>query len=198
MPRVQLPIVTERLVLRSFRPGDEADVYAYRSVAEVVRYIPGEPRTREEVADLVAERSTAGRIDPGQPILTLAVELDGRVVGDVLIHLDGLDGHDGRQAEVGWVFTPDVAGRGYATEAARAITDVAFREVGVHRVWAQLEPANVASARVCERLGMRREALHEKGSWFKGAWTDLAVYAIRADEWPAAPTPPAPPAPPAA
>jgi RimJ/RimL family protein N-acetyltransferase len=193
MPRVQLPIATERLVLRSFRPGDEADVFAYRSVAEVVRYIPGDPRTREEVADLVAERSTAGRVDPAQPILTLAVELEGRVVGDVLIHLDGLDGHDGRQAEVGWVFTPDVAGRGYATEAARAITDVAFREVGVHRVWALLEPANVASARVCERLGMRREALHEKASWFKGAWTDLAVYAIRADEWPAVSAPPAPP-----
>ena len=190
MPRVQLPIRTERLVLRSLRPGDEDDVFAYRSVAEVVRYIPGEPKTREQVADLVAERATAGRIDPQQPIMTLAVELEGRVIGDVLLHLDGLDGHDGRQAEVGWVFAPDVAGRGYATEAARALTDVAFREAGVHRVWAQREPENTASARICERLGMRREALYEKASWFKERWTDLAVYAVRADEWPPGPTTP--------
>ena len=183
MPRVQLPITTERLVLRSFRPGDEEDVFAYRSIPEVVRYIPGDPKTREQVADLVAERATAGRVDEKSPALTLAAQLDGRVIGDVLIHLDGLDGHDGRQAEVGWVFAPDVSGRGYATEAARAITAAAFDQLGVHRVWAQLEPANTASSRICERLGMRREALFEQASWFKERWTDLAVYAIRADEW---------------
>lgn len=180
MPRVRLPITTERLVVRSFRPGDEADVFAYRSVPEVVRYIPGEPKTEEQVADLVAERATAGRVDGTQRICTLAVELDGRVIGDVLIHLDGADG---RQAEIGWVFAPDVTGKGYATEAARAITSAAFDDLGVQRVWAQLEPVNTASVRICERLGMRREALFEQASWFKGQWTDLAVYAIRADEW---------------
>jgi len=183
MPRVRLPITTDRLVVRSLRPGDEADVFAYRSMADVVRYIPGEPKTEEQVADMVAERATAGRVDATQRICTLAVELDGRVVGDVLIHLDGLDGADGRQAEIGWVFHPDVRGRGYATEAARAITQAAFDDLGVHRVWAQLEPVNTGSVRICERLGMRREALFEQASWFKGAWTDLAVYAIRADEW---------------
>jgi RimJ/RimL family protein N-acetyltransferase len=183
MPRVRLPIATDRLVLRSFRPGDEADVLAYRSIPEVVRYIPGDPKTQEQVADLVAERATAGRVDEKSPILTLAVELDGRVVGDVLVHLDGLDGPDGRQAEIGWVFAPDARGQGYATEAARAIARVAFEELGVHRVWAQLEPENTGSARICERLGMRREALFEQGSWFKGRWSDLAVYALRADEW---------------
>jgi aminoglycoside 6'-N-acetyltransferase len=186
MPRVRLPITTERLVVRSLRPGDEADVFAYRSVPEVVRYIPGDPKTEEQVADLVAERATAGRVDATQRFCTLAVELDGRVIGDVLIHLDGLDGADGRQAEIGWVFAPDVAGSGYATEAARAIASAAFDDLGVQRVWAQLEPANTASARICERLGMRREALFERASWFKGQWTDLAVYAIRADEWRAA------------
>ena len=183
MPRVRLPIATDRLLLRSFRPGDEDDVFAYRSRPDVVRYIPGDPKTREDVADLVAERATAGRIDTTAPILTLAVEAGGGVVGDVLLHLDGLDGHDGRQAEIGWVLAPGVQGRGYATEAARALLRVAFDEVGVNRVWAQLEPQNTASARICERLGMRREALYEQASWFKERWTDLAVYAIRADEW---------------
>ena len=188
MARVRLPIHTERLLLRSLRPGDEQDVFAYRSVPEVVRYIPGEPKTREQVADLVAERATAGRLDSTSPIVTLAVELDERVIGDVLLHLDGLDGHDGRQAEVGWVFTPAVAGQGYATEAARALVQAAFEDVGVHRVWAQLEPENSASSRVCERLGMRREALFQRASWFKERWTDLAVYAVLADEWPPTPS----------
>ena len=183
MPRVRLPITTDRLVLRSLRPGDERHVFAYRSVPDVVRYIPGEPKTLEQVQDMVAERATAGRIEPSQPICTLAVDLDGRVIGDVLLHLDGPDGHDGRQAEIGWVLAPDMQGLGYATEAANALVRVAFEELGVHRVWAQLDGENTASARICERLGMRREAYFERGSWFKERWTDLAVYAIRADEW---------------
>jgi RimJ/RimL family protein N-acetyltransferase len=183
MPRAPLPLVTQRLVLRSFRPGDEDDTFAYRSIPEVTRYIPGDPKTREDVADLVAERATAGRIDEKSPFLTLAVELEGRVIGDVLVHFDGLDGADGTQAEIGWVFAPDVAGQGYATEAARALVDLAFGELGVRRVWAQLEPENTRSARVCERLGMRREALFVQGSWFKGRWSDLAIYALLADEW---------------
>ena len=107
-------------------------------------------------------------------------------MGDLLIHLDGLDGADGKQVEVGWVFHPDVQGRGYATEAARELLRVGFEEVGVHRVWAQLDAENTASARICERLGMRREAFYEKASWFKEQWTDLAVFGIRADEWRAA------------
>lgn len=186
MPRVTLPITTERLVLRSFRTEDVDDILAYRSLPDVVRYIPGEPKTREQVIDMVAHSATAGLLDDKHPHVTLAVDLGGRVIGDVLIHLDGLDGHDGRQVELGWVFAPDVAGQGYATEAARAITAAAFSDVGAHRVWAQLEPANTGSSRICERLGMRREALFEQGSWFKERWTDLAIYAIRADEWPAA------------
>lgn len=186
MPRVTLPISTDRLVLRSFLPRDVDDVLAYRSQPDVVRYIPGEPRDREQVADLVAHSTTAGLVDDKHIHLTLAVDLGGRVVGDVMLHLNGLDGSDGKQVELGWVFTPDVQGQGYATEAARALADIAFSELGAHRVWAQLEPENTASSRICERLGMRREAYFEKGSWFKGRWTDLAIYAIRADEWPPA------------
>ena len=183
MPRVSLPITTERLVLRSFLPRDVDDVLAYRSQPDVVRYIPGEPRDREQVADLVAHSTTAGLIDDKRTHITLAVDLGGRVIGDVMLAFNGLDGHDGKQVELGWVFTPDVQGQGYATEAARALAEVAFTEIGAHRVWAQLEPENTGSSRICERLGMRREAYFEKGSWFKERWTDLAIYAIRADEW---------------
>ncbi len=45
-------------------------------------------------------------------------------------------------------------------------------------------PRNLASARVCERLGMRLEAHLREESWFKGEWGDLLVYAVLASEWP--------------
>jgi RimJ/RimL family protein N-acetyltransferase len=186
MPRVSLPISTDRLVLRSFRPEDVDDVLAYRSVPDVVRYVPGEPKTREQVVDMVAHSATAGMLDDKHPHITLAVDLAGRVVGDVMLHLNGPDGSDGKQVELGWILAPDVHGQGYATEAARALATVAFAELCAHRVWARLEPANTSSSRICERLGMRREALFEKASWFKEQWTDVAIYAVRADEWSAA------------
>jgi aminoglycoside 6'-N-acetyltransferase len=66
---------------------------------------------------------------------------------------------------------------------------VSFEELGVHRVWARVEPRNEPSVRLCERLGMRREGVLEQASWFKGEWTDLAFYALLADEWRAGRTP---------
>ncbi len=67
---------------------------------------------------------------------------------------------------------------------------MAFADLGMHRVWAQLDPRNAASARVCERLGMRQEAHFREDIWFKGEWGSTDVYAILASEWP----PPAHPA----
>ncbi len=166
------------------RPGDADDVYAYRSLPEVARYLPGEPHSEHEAAEWVAGALTDGTIDDAHQWLALAIEQSGRMIGDLLVRLDGVDGPDGRQAEIGWAMRPGSQGHGFATEAVRALVDAAFRDLRLHRVWARLDPTNEPSARLCERVGMRREALFVRASWHKGAWTDLAVYALRADEWP--------------
>ena len=83
-----------------------------------------------------------------------------------------------RQGEIGWVFDPDHGGQGYATEATSEVVRIAFDELGLHRVWAQLDPRNTASAALAVRLGMRQEAHLREESWFKGEWGDLAIYAL--------------------
>jgi len=171
---------TERLVLRPFRPGDEADVLAYRSRPEVCRYIPADPLTEATAPAFVADRIAARRIETDGDRMVFAVELDGLVIGDVLVRTAQLAD---AQAEIGWVFNPDFHGRGFATEAARELIRLSFDELGMHRVWAQLDPRNTASARVCERLGMRHEAHLRQDMWLKGEWTDSAVYAILEQEW---------------
>ena len=76
-----------------------------------------------------------------------------------------------RQGEIGFIFHPEPPGSdGYATEAARALLAVAFGDYGLHRVYGRLEPRNEASARVLERLGMRREAHLIENEWVKGEW----------------------------
>ena len=87
------------------------------------------------------------------------------------------------QGEIGFIFHPDHQGHGYATEAARALLAHAFDAYGLHRVYGRLEPRNVASARVLEKLGMRREALLIENEWVKGEWQSEAIYALLAREW---------------
>ena len=175
-----LPRRTGRLVLRPFRHGDETDVLAYRGRADVVRYMLTDPMPADIAEAFVQERLGTTRIAQDHDRIVLAVEYDGRVIGDVLLMAGELAS---RQAEIGWVLNPDFHGQGLATEAARELLAVAFGDLDMHRVWAQLDPRNVASARLCERLGMRKEAHFRQDLWFKGEWSDTAVYALLADDW---------------
>lgn len=175
-----VPHSTERLVLRPFRHGDEQDVLAYRSREDVVRYMPTDPLGEDAAEAFITERLAATQIAADNDLIILAVEHEGRVIGDVVIKA-GLMAD--RQAEVGWVFNPDYQGRGLATEAARELLALAFGDLAMHRAWAQLDPRNVASARVCERLGMRQEGHFRHDMWFKGEWGDTAIYALLAAEW---------------
>ena len=70
-----------------------------------------------------------------------------------------------------------------ATEAVGSMVDLGFRALGVHRISAHLDARNTRSARLLERLGMRREARLAHNEWVKGEWTDDVIYAVLADEW---------------
>lgn len=176
----EIPLTTERLTLRYIQPTDRAALLSIYGRDDVARYLPHEPWT-EETADAEMTKRVARRgiTSPGSG-LSLAVDLDGQVIGEILLWPvdDTLS-----RGEIGWVFHPDAAGHGYATEAARELLGLAFDQYGMHRVAAQLDPRNVASARVCERLGMRHEAHTRQDFWSKGEWSDTAVYGILAAEW---------------
>jgi RimJ/RimL family protein N-acetyltransferase len=185
-PDIQLPfdfpapLRTERLVLRYQEEGDIDDVHAYRSREDVCRYMLHEPRTREETAEKVRQYAADRTLATADDYWQIAVDLDGRVIGDVYFAPKRLE--DGA-AEIGWSLHPDFGGRGYMTEAARAMIGLAFREMRFHRIFAELDARNDASAALCERLGMRREALYLEDMWFKGEWADTLMYGVLASEW---------------
>ena len=101
-----MEIRTERLLLRRFRPEDAEDLYAYLSDADVVKFEPYEPFTQEACVQEVICRAE-------NPAF-IAVEKDGRVIGNLYLGKDEYGG------EIGWVFAKDAQGKGYAAEAARA------------------------------------------------------------------------------
>lgn len=175
-----LPIRTERLLLRLHRSDDLDALLAYYSDPGVARYIPFEPWSREQAEEYLAKRLKRTGIDGPGSALGLVVEHDGEVVGDVVLWPadDTLE-----RGEMGWALHPAATGQGFATEAVRALVDVAFRVYGMRRVIAQLDGRNTASARVCERVGMTREAHLRQDHWAKGEWTDSVVYGLLAAEW---------------
>ena len=196
--RMTDPVRTERLVLRPYTADDLDDFADIQRRPEVVEYMFWPLRDRAASKRHLADRRRKTRLEQGHDFLGLAVELpdepslnprasSGRVVGDVSLLLRNVPS---RQLEVGWVMNPDFAGRGYATEASRALIDIAFRRAGAHRVVAQLDARNSSSARRAERLGMRLEGRFREEHLVKGEWVDSLYYAVLADEWAA--TPPAP------
>lgn len=174
-----LPIQTERLTLRAHTEGDLEALLAYQSRPEVARYLPFHAWTPESGREHLAKRVLRLGLDTPARGLGLVVEHEGRLIGDVLLWTTD---EAGAKGELGWSFHPDVAGQGFATEAAAALLEIGFAHYGLHRVVAQMDVRNSASAAVCERLGMQLEARPRQDYWCKGEWTDSLVYAALASD----------------
>jgi RimJ/RimL family protein N-acetyltransferase len=180
---VPWPVHTDRLTIRPMTVDDLPGMFDIRSRPGVSEWLPTLPTDR----DAFVERLT----DPQKLSATLALELDGVLIGDLFLLIGSpwaqaeiADQAKDTQAEIGWAVAPEHAGRGYATEAAAALLRICFEHLGLRRVKALCFAENVASWRIMEKLGMRREeysvaeSLHRSGRWLDGVG-----YAILADEW---------------
>lgn len=127
---------------------------------------------------------------PGHP-KTLLVELDGSVIGDLLISVQDAWAQDevaeqarGVQANLGCGLHPAHNGHGYAIEAVGEVLRLCFDELRLRRVTADCFADNTASRRLMERVGMRREAYTVRDSLHRsGAWLDGIAYALLQEEW---------------
>lgn len=176
----ETPITTQRLELRLMTLDDVDSIHAWMSDPDVVRYQLYEPRSRELVAEKVAEYSQAVRLENDDDYVQPVIVLDGVVIGAIYFKLTSVDD---LTAEIGWVLRREFHGFGYAAEAAAAMLAVGFDELELHRVFAELDPRNASSIALCTRLGMREEAFFVEHLRFKGAWADTGIYAILEREW---------------
>jgi RimJ/RimL family protein N-acetyltransferase len=176
------PLETKRLTIRPFEEGD-LDAFAETHADEAnARWLYNEARTRDDAEDLLRRKIAGSALRAeGDWLSAAAVDKEtGSLVVDVSL-LWASELH--RQGEIGFVVHPAHHGRGYATEAAEPLLAFAFETLKLHRVCGRLEPRNVGSARVLEKLGMRREAHLIENEWIKGEWQSEAVYALLEREW---------------
>ena len=168
-------IETERLLLRPFAPDDLAAVHDIHRRPEMVRWLYEDAaRTVEDDRPWLEGRIRRVRFGLSGDGLGFAAVRDGTVIGDLSLTLTSAE-H--RQGEIGFLVHPAHQGRGYATEAAAALLELAFGTFALHRVVGRLEARNLASARVLEKVGMRREAHLVENELVKGEWQSELVYA---------------------
>lgn len=172
---------TERLSLREFEESDLQAVHEYASDPKVVRYMGWGPNTEKDTREFLQRAFEQRQKQPRSGYgLAVILKAESRLIGSGGIHIAN---PDHKEAELGYCFNRYFWGQGYATEAARAFVAFGFEELGLHRIYATCDPANVASARVMEKIGMQREGHLREHRWMKGRWRDSYLYAILEQEW---------------
>jgi RimJ/RimL family protein N-acetyltransferase len=177
------PRRTARLTLRPVSTGDVEALWRIRRQEPVSRWMTSAATDRDAFIELMA--------DPERMAKTLVVELDGTLIGDLMLapgdawaQAEVAEQALGVQAEIGWCLDPAFGGQGYATEAVEELIRIAFEELGIRRLVANAFAANDRSWRLMERVGMRREVHTVAESLHRsGAWMDGVGYGLLATEW---------------
>ena len=172
---------TPRLHLRPLTPDDIPAIAHYRDDPEVSRHQSWDRYTNDDARALVESVAGCTPGTPGQWFQWGITRADGLLLGDCGLKILG---DEPRLGQIGYTLGRAHQRQGYATEAVRAVLDLAFARLGLHRVSASVDADNHASLALLERLGLRREAHFKRSEWFKGAWVDDIVYAVLRDEWP--------------
>jgi [ribosomal protein S5]-alanine N-acetyltransferase len=175
------PIETDRLLLREFTRSDEADIHEYGSDPLVSRFDSWGPSTPEGTREFLLRQLDEQQKWPRDEV-TLAAELrkECKLIGSIRLWITSTEN---QTAEFGYAFNRSYWNSGYATEAATSVLTRAFAVLKVNRISATCDVRNVASWRVMEKLGMRREGHFLQDKWQRGEWRDSYLYAILAPEW---------------
>lgn len=167
-----------RIHLRPLTPADAPLLAAYRNQPEVARYQAWLlPFTLEAAQALIESMRGRTPEDDGWTQLALANVEGDELLGDVAVR------RAGPQAEIGVTLSRQAQGRGLATEGLTLLLAHLFGTLGLHRVYASIDPHNIPVARLLTRLGFRHEGTTLESYLHRGEWTDDATYGLLAREW---------------
>jgi len=166
--------------LRNLEPGDIDAVHALISRMDVVRHMLLPLCSREESEKFLRDSLLESPSDPWRSIVRAICDSPpGKLVG--LCGVAILRGAE--EGEIWYLVEPESWGKGIATETVKHLLDFGFGQLGLHRIWATCLPENPASARVLEKVGMRREGFLVGNLKIQGVWKSCFLYAMLADEW---------------
>ncbi|GIG69914.1 GNAT family N-acetyltransferase [Phytomonospora endophytica] len=164
-----------RLAWRELTTGDADALIDMLSDPGLFRYAADQELPDVETyRGFLAEQIEAART-PERHRYKLGITVDGVIAG-----MGGLEmtSATATAAEIGYLLAPAYWGGGMGTEAASLLVDLAFDRLKLHRVFAGADPANHASIRVLEKIGMRYEGTRREDVFKDGKWRDSVTYAI--------------------
>lgn len=174
----EIELKTDRLLLRPIKAEDAKAIFDYRSDSETNKYQGWIPKTIEDVDGFLKRISSEiNKTDTWFQFAIVEIETND-IIGDLGIHF-----LDDEQAEIGCTLSKKHHGKGYATEALRSVMNYLFNKLNKHRIIASIDPLNVSSIGLVERLNFRKEAHFKESLLINGEWVDDIVYAILKKEW---------------
>jgi RimJ/RimL family protein N-acetyltransferase len=176
-----MEIKTERLVLREIVHGDLPAVLAYQNDPLYLRYYAWTSRSDDDVRAFLKMLIDLQVEEPRRKFqLAITLAGDDTAIGNCGVRRKD---HNEFEADIGYELNPEHWGRGYATEAARALVTHGFRELELHRVSAWCVADNTGSQGVLQKAGMRLEGRLRDNEFYKDRWWDTLLYAVLRDEW---------------
>jgi RimJ/RimL family protein N-acetyltransferase len=181
MPSYPTPILTtNRLTLRPLTKDDAPDLFAVFSDPAVVRYWSTEPWTSVAAAESAIESALASYRDGSEVRFGIELADTGALIGTVNLHKIF---PQNRRCELGYALGSPHWGKGYATEALSAALDYGFHELRLNRVEADIDPRNLASGAVLERMGFRKEGYMPERWIVHGEMADTVFYGLLRSYW---------------
>ena len=153
---------TERLLIRPFKESDINDLYDIYCDTKVCKYLLHDVWNEDNKLKEFQQKLKYNKLEEGK-ISICHTEMKETV-------------------EIGYTFNSRYSGKGYAYESVKTVVEYLFKNYGVHRIIANLDSRNLSSAKLCERIGMRKEAHFIKDYWNKEEWTDSYIYGMLASD----------------
>lgn len=177
----EIGFITKRLEIRNIKPSDALSMYKYRSDPQIYKFQYWKPQSVQDVEDFICDK-IAKTFNIPDTWYQLSIFIKGfpELIGDIGIHFIEAD-H--LQVEIGYTLSIEHQGKGYASEAIEGVIDYLFHTYHKHRIFASVDPDNIKSIAVLERMGMRKEAHFKKSIWHNGKWVDDIIYSILEEEW---------------
>lgn len=174
-------IKTERLTLREFHENDLAAVHDYAQDSETTKYLEWGPNTLKETSVFLNESLGFQKEKPRITFdMAIIADAENRLVGACSVTI--IDRRK-KVAALGYVINSKFWRRGYATEAAAALTKFAFEELGMDKILATCDSLNWGSEKVMVNNGMTQDVKLSKDKFIKGHYRDTLVYSLTRAQW---------------
>lgn len=172
----QFPILeTERFVLRQLNQDDSREIFQYFSLDEVTKFYDLESFTNIEQAEELIDRWNQ-KFERNQGLRWgITLRSESRVIGTCGFH-GWMKNH--YKAEIGYELTPEYWRQGYMTEVIQKAIEFGFNNLGLNRIEAFVEPENVGSRKVLEKIGFSEEGTLKEHFYWRNRFVDTVIYAL--------------------